>query len=141
VDDQVHPREALERADVATLAADDAALHVVRWEGEDGYRRLSRLFRSDPLDGDGHDLPDSLLALLSSLLFDLANSGHRVPLGGVDDLTDQRFLRFLGRQPADPFQLAPVLLQSLLELGPHPREVLVRLLDPLLPGIQLTDLP
>ena len=53
VDDQVHPGVQLERPDVPALAPDDAALHVVRWQVDDGDRRLHRVVGGEALDGGG----------------------------------------------------------------------------------------
>src|ERR687897_3265708 len=56
VDDQVDAGDGLEGPDVAALAADDAALHVVRRQREDSDGRLRGLLGRDPLDGQGDDL-------------------------------------------------------------------------------------
>ena len=58
----------------------------------------------------------------------------------VDDLSDQRVLRFLRGQAAHPFELATVLLQRLLEIHSHMRELLVGLLDALLPRVHVVHL-
>ena len=73
VDDQVDAGRRLERADVPSLAADDAALHVLAGKGEHRDGRLRRLLGRDPLDRDRHDLASALLALLASTLLDLAD--------------------------------------------------------------------
>ena len=49
VDDEVDAGEVFERADVATLAADDAPLHVVGGELDDGDGRLGRVTGRDAL--------------------------------------------------------------------------------------------
>ena len=49
VDDEVDAGEVLEGADVAALAADDAALHVVGGELDDGHRRLGRVAGGEAL--------------------------------------------------------------------------------------------
>src|SRR5919109_3219728 len=76
VDDDVDARGGLERADVASLAADDPALHVLARQREHADAGLGRLLRGHALDRDRHDLPRSLLPLLASSLLDLANLRH-----------------------------------------------------------------
>ena len=53
VDDEVDAGEVLERADVAALAADDPALHVVRGQLDDGHGRLGGVARRHPLERVG----------------------------------------------------------------------------------------
>ena len=53
VDDEVDAGEVLERADVAALAADDPALHVVRRQLDDGHGRLGGVARRHPLERVG----------------------------------------------------------------------------------------
>ena len=50
VDDQVDPGRLLERADVAALAADDPALHLVVGEVDDRHGVLGGVVGGDPLD-------------------------------------------------------------------------------------------
>ena len=52
VDDQVDAGELLEGADVAALAADDAALHVVAGDVNDRHGGLGGVVGRDTLDGD-----------------------------------------------------------------------------------------
>src|SRR3712207_8608019 len=53
-DDEVDAREVLERADVAPLAADDAALHVVRRELDDGDGGLRGIDRKSTRLNSSH---------------------------------------------------------------------------------------
>ena len=57
VDDQVDPGDRLERPDVAALAADDAALHLVAGQVQDADHALRGLLAGDPLDRVDHDVP------------------------------------------------------------------------------------
>ena len=63
VDDEVDPGDRLEGADVAALAADDAALHVVAGQVQDRDDRLGGLLGGQPLDRAGDDLAGAGLAL------------------------------------------------------------------------------
>ena len=64
VDEQVDAGDRLEGADVAALAADDAALHRVVGQVQHGHRRLRGLRRGDALRGQGDDAPGAVLALV-----------------------------------------------------------------------------
>src|SRR5262249_56726855 len=71
VDDQIHAGRRLDGADVPTLAADDATLHVVarQWYHRDGPLRHE--LPGDALDGDRDDLLGPPVGLLPALLLDL----------------------------------------------------------------------
>ena len=56
VDDQLDAGRGLERADVAPLAADDAALQIVARQIDDRDGRLDRVLGGAALDGVGDDL-------------------------------------------------------------------------------------
>ena len=56
VDDEVDARDVLERADVAALAADDAALHVVGGQRHERHGRLRRVAGGQPLHARGEDV-------------------------------------------------------------------------------------
>ena len=73
VDDEIDARQVLQCADVASLAADDPALHVVRGQRDHRYRRLGRMAGGKPLHRDGEDAPDTPLGISSRLLLDLAD--------------------------------------------------------------------
>src|SRR3954464_6346918 len=73
VDDEVDAREHLERADVAALAADDAALQVVGLEGGGRDRRLHGVATGEALHDGGEDAARAAVGLTASLLLDLAH--------------------------------------------------------------------
>src|SRR5829696_7014782 len=118
VDDQVDAGDGLEGADVATLAADDAALHVVGGQRQDRDGGLGGLLGGDPLDGQGDDLARAAVGLLPRLLLEVADQPHGVPLGVLLDLLDEHGLGLGGGHGRDLLEAAAVLLGSGLELGP-----------------------
>ena len=65
VDDQVDAGGLLERPDVAALAADDPALHLVRRQVDDRDGVLGRVVRGDPLDGGHDDVARLVLGVLA----------------------------------------------------------------------------
>jgi hypothetical protein len=91
VDDEVDAGQVLEGADVATLAADDAALHVVRLELDDGDGRLGRVPGGEPLHDDGEDVAHAALGVALGLLLDGAQAASRlVPHLVLELLEEQR---------------------------------------------------
>ena len=92
VDDEVDPGEVLQGADVAPLAADDPALHVVAGELDDRHRRLRRVARGEALHRDGEDAAHAALGVALGLVLDLAQDLDRVVAGLVLDLLDEQLL-------------------------------------------------
>src|SRR5207244_13337115 len=89
VDDQIDPGGLLERPNVAPLAADDAALHLLAGERDDGDRHLTGVVGSDPLHDGGQDAPRALVALLGGLPLDGANLVVGFGARLVDGLADE----------------------------------------------------
>jgi hypothetical protein len=82
VDDEVDPRGLLEGADVASLAADDSALHLVRREVDHAHGAFDHVLGRDPLDRHGDDAPGLLLGLLGRLVLDpFDHTGSPRPCG------------------------------------------------------------
>ena len=80
VDDEVDAGQVLERADVATLAADDPALHVVGRQLDDRDGRLGRVARRDALERVGDEVARAPLRLRPRLLLELPDAaGELVP--------------------------------------------------------------
>ncbi len=75
VDQHVDARHLLERADVAALSADDAALHVLRREVDRGHHGCGGLVRREPLHRRDDDLGRLTLRGGSGLLLDVAGDG------------------------------------------------------------------
>ena len=78
VDDEVDAGEVLQRADVAALAADDAALHVVGGELDDRHGRLGGVAGGHPLHDDGEDVAHAAVGVALGLLLDLAHAARAV---------------------------------------------------------------
>src|SRR5439155_5098297 len=77
VDDQIDPGEGLEGPDVAALAADDPALHVVARKRHDRHRVLGRVLGRKALDGHGDDVPRLRVGALPRLGLELADATVR----------------------------------------------------------------
>ena len=121
VDDEVDAGEVLERADVATLPADDPALHVVGRQLDDGDSRLSRVARRDALERVGDEVARAPLRLRARLLLEHAHAPREVVPDELLSTLEQVRLRLLKRHPGDPLELPLLrglhLLQLFLELA------------------------
>ena len=116
----------LERPDVPALAPDDAALHVVGGQVDDGHGGLHRVVGREPLDGGGEHLARLALGALARLLLEPHRDEGRLAPGLRLHLGEQLPLGLLGGQPGDRLELAPLLVDQRL----LPR---LDLLEPLLP--------
>ena len=128
VDDEVDAGEVLEGADVAALAADDAALHVVGGQLDDGHGRLGRVAGGEALHDDGEDVAHAAVGVALGLLLDLAHEAGGVVADLVLELLEQELLGLRGGEAGHALELADValvrlggLLQSLLEAAPRAR--------------------
>jgi hypothetical protein len=117
VDNQVDAGGALQRADVAALAADDAALHVVAWDGHDRHRRLRDDVGHQPLHGGGEDAPSAAVGLLLRLGLDRADDAVRLFAGLGLDLAQQEVARLLARHAGNAFDLGDLRLAEFFEFG------------------------
>ena len=114
VDDQVDARRRLQRADIAALAADDAALHVLIGQGDHGDRRLRDMVGGAALNRHRDDVARLLLGLVLGVLLDLAHEHTRVVIRLLlDALHDHILGLFLGHL-RDALQLHAALLVKLL---------------------------
>ena len=93
VDDEVDAGEVLERADVASLAADDPALHVVGGKLDDADRGLGGVARCDPLEGVGHEIPRAAPRLDACFLVELADRPRELVADHVLGALEQVALR------------------------------------------------
>jgi hypothetical protein len=120
VDDQVHAGDLLERADVAALTADDAALHLVAWQVQHRDDGLRRLLGGDALDRRHDDLARPCLPLLLRGSLDVAGDDRRVTFGLGLDGGDQLVLGLLQRHAGNPLQHREALGVELAQLpGAH----------------------
>ena len=101
VDDQVDAGRLLERPDVAALAADDPALHLVAGQVDDGDRVLGGVVRGDALHRRDDDLAGLLLGLVAGAPLDRPGELHRVVLRLLADGLEEHALGVLGGHPGD----------------------------------------
>ena len=116
VDDQVDPGGLLERADVAALAADDPALHLVVRQVDDGHGVLRGVVRGDALHRGQDDVAGLLRGLLAGPPLDRAGELDGVVLGLLADGLEEHALGVLGGHAADLLEGDDALLVELLEL-------------------------
>ena len=117
VDDEVDAGQVLEGADVAALAPDDAALHVVGGELDDADGRLGGMAGGEPLHDDGEDVADAPVGLPLGLLLDGADDLRAVVAGLVLELLEQLLAGLRGRHAGDALEREDLLLARLLERG------------------------
>ncbi len=115
VDDHVDAREVLERADVASLAADDAALHLVGGQRDAGNGRRGRVRRGRALDADRDDVAHTAVGLDASLVLDRADAARDVVARLLLDAREQRLAGLRLRHRGDPLELALLLLDELAD--------------------------
>ena len=131
------PGQVLERPDVAALAADDPALHVVGRKLDDGDRRLGRVAGRDPLERVGDQRACAPPGLRPRFLLLLADAPRELVADQILGALEQVALRLRHGQAADPLELAERLvlrrLQVLLEL----LDVHLAVVQPLLATLDL----
>ena len=104
VDNKIHTGESLDGADVAALAADNAALHLVIGQGYHTDGDLSHMISGTALDSGGHDLLSPLVGLVLGPGLDLLDlQGSLVGNLGLH-LSDQVIFRLLGGKAGNAFQ-------------------------------------
>ena len=109
VDDEVDAGQVLERADVAALASDDAALHVVGRQLHDGDGRLGGVAGRQALHRDRQDRAHAALGLALGLVLDLAQDARLLVARVVLDLLEQRAARLPRAEPGDALERRRVL--------------------------------
>ena len=116
VDDQLDAGRELEGADVPSLAADDAPLHVVAGQVDDRHRRLDRVLGGAALDRLGDDLSGAECRRLARLALEALDERRGVaPRVGLD-LLQQDLLGFVCRHRGDPLQFALLVDDQPVEL-------------------------
>ena len=96
VDDQVDAGRLLEGPDVAPLAADDPALHLVVRQVDDGHRVLGGVVGGDALDRGDDDVAGLLVGLVAGLPLDRPAELDGVVLGLLADGLEEERLGVLG---------------------------------------------
>jgi hypothetical protein len=131
----------LESPDVATLPADDPALHVVARKLDDRRRRLGRVARSHALEGVGDEIAGPTPRVELSLLVELTDAPRELvanlPLCALEELG----LRLVHGEAGDPLELADLLVLGLLELDLEVLDVRLAIGEPLLATEELGQLP
>jgi hypothetical protein len=123
IDDEVDAGGLLQRTDVAPLAADDAALHLLVGEADHGDGGLGGVIGGDALHDRGEHPSRPLLALLLGVALDLAHPVLGLGLRLVHDLPDETLPRLGGGQTGDPLQLVHLPLSELGDLRPFGLEL------------------
>ena len=112
VDDQVDAGRLLERADVAALAADDPALHLVAREVDDRDGVLGRVVGGDALHRGHDDLARLLLGLVAGPPLDRSRELDRVVLRLLADRLEQHALGVLGAEARDALEGDDLILDQ-----------------------------
>ncbi len=123
VDDDVDAGHGLVRADVAALAADDPAFHVVARQVEHRDDRLRGLLAGDALDGEGDDTPGPVLAFGSCLGLDVAHDQRGITLGLRFGFLHQFGPGLVGGEPGDLLEDATALFFDVGQLSFAPGDV------------------
>jgi hypothetical protein len=109
VDDEIDAGEVLEGADIAALAADDAALHVVRGQLDHGHRCLGGVARRHPLERVGNEIAGASLRLGSRLLLQLADAPRELMPDQILGSLEQVELRLVDGHPGNALELGELL--------------------------------
>ena len=129
VDDEVAADGGFEGADVAALAADDASLHFVAGDLDDGDGGFGGDFGGNALDGGGDDLAGAFFGFVLGLGF--GGADHAVGFVGdfALDLPEQEIACFVGGEGADFFEALAALDLDVgefgVEVGLAPADLLV----------------
>ena len=106
VDDDIDAGGGLDRADVAALAADDAALHLVVGQRDHRDRALGDELAGQPLDRDRDDPLGAPVGLLARLLLDHADMAWRRRVRACPIISSiSGALGLLAGQAGDRFEL------------------------------------
>ena len=96
VDDDVHPRGQLERADVASLAPDDPPFHFIVRQGNRRNGGFGCLLRGNPLNGERDDLLRLAIGISFCRFTNITNAVCGIGLGFISQALNELGLRLLG---------------------------------------------
>ena len=116
VDDEVDAGQVLERTDVATFPADDAALHVVGGELDHGDGGLGRVARRDALEGVGDEVAGAAPGVGLGLLLQLPHHAREVVADELLGALEHIALRLLHGEAGDALELAELIVPRRLLL-------------------------
>ena len=116
VDDEIDAGDTLEGTDVAALAADDSALHVVRRQGDDRHGRLGHVVGRRALDGQRQDVARAAIGLSPRVLFDRTDHASHLVACFLFCLLEKHLLGLSGAQTGDALQCSQLLGVDLFEL-------------------------
>ena len=116
VDDEVAAGERLDGADVASLAADDAALHLVVRQRHDRHGHLTGMIGGAALDGGGDDLAGAAVGLVLVLVLQLLDHERLLVHHVVLQAVDKEGLGLLDRVAGDLFKQLHLGLLELVDL-------------------------
>ena len=126
--DEFDPRRVLQRADVSSLPADDARLHIVAGQGDDGYGDLGSLLGGALLDREADDLLRLAPGFFLRLRFDVPHQPDGLFARVLFDRRDQLALCLFPAHLRDLFDLDEhlfVLLGDFLQFFLHLRVFLL----------------
>ena len=130
VDDELHTRQLLQRADVPAFAADDAALHFVVRKLYNGNRSLGDAVRRASLDRADDILAGLLVRLISGLCFKILDQLCCIMFDIISYRLQQELLGLIRGKAGDPLQFCDSFVIKRIHLaGPFG--------DLLLSGLQL----
>ena len=136
VNDQVHTGGGLQGADVAALAADDAALHVVVGQVDHADGAFGHMVGGAFLNRQGDDVTGFLLALLAGARLDLAHHGGSVVVGVLLNAADQHLAGLILRHAGDALHLGHLPLLVVFNFLPHLLQFVLLFAQRLLAGFQ-----
>ena len=137
VHDHVDTGRHLDRADIAALAPDDAALHVVVRQLDHRDDAVHEIRGRQPLNRFRHDAPGAAAGLELRLLLDAAHDIRRLLPRLRLDLAQQLAAGFPRRGSGDPLQPGPALQEQGLGLLLGRRDALLPLAGPTLAIIEI----
>ena len=117
VDDQVDPGHGFERADVAPLAADDAALHLLVRNLHDGGGDLADGIAGVALDRHGQDLARLCLGALARLHLDQSSAARGFVTHLLLDALQEQRARFVAGERGHVFDRRDLIAAQLFDLA------------------------